>query len=95
MPPTNPTSSVITEQLTRALGEAVIRMGATCLKTFKIIYSRRRSHLRASRFERSLQSSCMISIHAPRTHWASLAKCRSPIASGVRAFVRINTGKDA
>ena len=26
MPPTNPTSSVITEQLTRALGEAVIRI---------------------------------------------------------------------
>jgi hypothetical protein len=26
MPATNPTSSVITEQLTRALGEAVIRM---------------------------------------------------------------------
>src|SRR5947207_12290481 len=26
MPPTNPTSSVITEQLTRALGEAVVRI---------------------------------------------------------------------
>ena len=26
MPPTNPTSSVITEQLTRALGQAVIRI---------------------------------------------------------------------
>jgi hypothetical protein len=26
MPPTNPTSSVITDQLTRALGEAVIRI---------------------------------------------------------------------
>ena len=26
MPPTNPTSSLITEQLTRALGEAVIRI---------------------------------------------------------------------
>jgi hypothetical protein len=83
------------DQLTRALGEAAIWIWVTCLKACKFNYLKRRWHLKVKPSDRSLRFSCMTSIHAPRTHWASLATCRSPTVLGVRAFVRINIGKDA
>jgi hypothetical protein len=42
MPSTDPTPSVTSDQLTRALGEAVIGYGAICLKMCNFIYFRRR-----------------------------------------------------
>ena len=45
--PTTPRSVAITDQLTRALGEAVIRLWGNLPKTCKIASSRRR-YLRAS-----------------------------------------------
>jgi hypothetical protein len=43
MPPTDPTSNVITDQLTRALGEAVIRIWSDLPKRCRIIFSKRLS----------------------------------------------------
>ena len=74
MPPIDPTSSVTADQLTRALGEAVIRIWSNLPQDGKIICFRRRSRLKASPYHRTLRSPCTTSIHAPRTHWATRAK---------------------
>ena len=49
----NPTSGVLTDQLTRALGDAVIRVWSICQMMCKIISSRRQWRLVASRSDRS------------------------------------------
>ena len=48
--------------------------GVICLKTCKIISSGRLPRLKASPEDRSLPCSCMRSIRAPQTHWATHAK---------------------
>ena len=62
MPSTDPTSSVNTGQLTRALGEAVIRIWSNLPKTYKITSSGRRSRHKGNPSDRSLPCSCMTSI---------------------------------
>ena len=86
MPPTDRTSSVITEQLRRASGEAVIRIWSNLPQE---VQDHLFNEAVASQGEsiRS-QSSCMTSIRAPRTRWATRAKRRSRTAlavSGVEA----------
>ena len=72
MPPTHPTSSVITEQLTRALGEAVIRIWSNLPQDvqnhlFQEAVTSQGESIRSQLDDHSLRSSCTTSIHVPRT----------------------------
>ena len=68
MPPINPTSNVITEQLTRALGEAVIRIWSNLPQDVQNHLFQEAVCRKASPYDHSLRSSSTISIHEPRTH---------------------------
>ena len=64
MPATETSPSVAADQLTRALGEAVIRIWSDLPQRCRIICSRARSRHAANPSGRSLRSSCMTSIRA-------------------------------
>ena len=72
MPPIN---SITKEQLTRALGQAVIRI---CSKLPQDVQDNLFKEAVASQGESNCQLrlafSCMTSIRARRTHWATLGK---------------------
>ena len=67
MPSTDPTSSVITDQLTRALGEAVIRVWSNLPQDVQNHLFQEAVSSQGEAINLNLPSSCMTSIRALRT----------------------------
>jgi DNA-binding XRE family transcriptional regulator len=82
MSPTGLSSSLITDQLTRALGQAVIRIWSNLPQDVQDHLFKEAVASQVSPLDLSLPYSYMTGIRVRRTHWATLAKTRSQIASG-------------
>ena len=69
-----PIDSMTKEQLTRALGQAVIRIWSNLPQDVQDHLFKEAVAFKVSPLDLSLPFSCMTSIRARRTHWATLAK---------------------
>ena len=69
-----PITGATAEQLTRALGEAVVRTWSNLPKEVQNCLFHEAVTSRVNPSDRSLRSSCMPSIRARRIHWANRAK---------------------
>ena len=74
MPPIN---SITKEQLTRALGQAVIRIWSNLPQDVQDHLFKEAVASKVNPLHLSLPFSCMTSIRARRTHWATLGNERA------------------